>query len=248
MNRSVVRTLILSDWKRHRPLLLMFTVGGALAFLLLQVGGEIPTILGATWFFMALIVLGCLLPPFNVVNERKKQILPFLMSLPISVTQYTTAKLLSTVGMFLVPWVTLVAAAVAFVMGRESIAGWNHSGGDDPVDADVHRVLPDCGSDDGQRVGRVDDGGDGAGELVVWVWLVSAREKHGDKGRDEGRRAGVGAGGGDDSCRRGGGGCRDSGADVLPAIEKEGFRVGARSNAHRSPKNAGEPWIPLTLD
>ena len=121
MNRSVVRTLILSDWKRFRPLLLMFTVGGALAFLLLQVGGEIPTILGATWFFMALIVLGCLLPPFNVVNERKKQVLPFLMSLPISVTQYTTAKLLSTVGMFLVSWVTLVAAAVAFVIGRESL-------------------------------------------------------------------------------------------------------------------------------
>ena len=121
MNRSVVRTLILSDWKRFRPLLLMFIVGGALAFLVLQVGGEIPTVLGTTWFFMALIVLGCLLPPFNVVNERKKQILPFLMSLPISVTQYTTAKLVSTVGMFLVPWVTLVAAALAFIMGRESL-------------------------------------------------------------------------------------------------------------------------------
>ena len=43
------------------------------------------------------------------------------MSLPISVTQYTTAKLVSTVGMFLVPWVTLVVAAVAFVVGRESM-------------------------------------------------------------------------------------------------------------------------------
>jgi ABC-2 type transport system permease protein len=120
MNRSVVRTLILSDWRRHWPLLVIFTVGGALGFVLLQVGGEILSILGATWFFVALIVLGCLLPPSNVVNERKKQILPFLMSLPISVTQYTTAKLLSTVGMFVVPWVTLVAAAVAFIMGRES--------------------------------------------------------------------------------------------------------------------------------
>ena len=76
---------------------------------------------------MALIVLGCMLPPSNVVNERKKQILPFLMSLPISVTQYTTAKLVSTVGMFLVPWVTLVAAAVAFIMGRESYSERDHS-------------------------------------------------------------------------------------------------------------------------
>ena len=119
MNRSVVRTLILSDWRRHGPLLVTFTVGGALAFLLLQVGGEMPAVLGATWFFMSLIVLGCVLPPFNVVNERKKQILPFLMSLPISVRQYTTAKLISTVGMFLVPWVTLVAAVLVFIMGQE---------------------------------------------------------------------------------------------------------------------------------
>jgi hypothetical protein len=125
MKDSVVRTLILSDWKRHRTLLLLFIAGGGIAFGLLQVGGEIPTILGATWFFTALIVLGCMLPPSNVVNERKKHILPFLMSLPISITQYTTAKLVSTVGLYLVPWVTLVVGAVMFIAGRESIPdGW----------------------------------------------------------------------------------------------------------------------------
>ena len=169
MKGSVVRTLILSDWKRHRTVLAAFIVGGGLALALLQIGGELPTILGATWFFMALIVLGCMLPPFNVVNERKKQILPFLMSLPISITQYTTAKLLSTVGMFLVPWVTLVVGAVSSSLARESYSERTDSGGDDSVDADVRGVLRDCGNGDGDRVGRVDDGGDSVDELVVWV-------------------------------------------------------------------------------
>jgi ABC-2 type transport system permease protein len=121
MNASVVRTLILADLNRHRIMILASILGGGVALLLLQIGGEILTILGATWFFVALIVTGCMLPASNVVNERKKQVLPFLMSLPISIAQYTTVKLVSTVGMFLVSWVTLVVGAVSLIAVREEI-------------------------------------------------------------------------------------------------------------------------------
>jgi ABC-type Na+ efflux pump permease subunit len=121
MSASVVRTLILADLNRHRIAILSSILGGGLALLLLQIGGEVPAVLGVTWFFVALIVTGCMLPATNVVNERKKQVLPFLMSLPLSVTQYTTSKLVSTVGMFLLSWVTLVVAAVWFIAARETI-------------------------------------------------------------------------------------------------------------------------------
>jgi ABC-type Na+ efflux pump permease subunit len=113
--------LIISDWQRHRRQILLCIAAGGVALALLEVGGEVTTIAGVTWFFVALIVLGSMLPVSNVVNERKKQILPFLMSLPVSVTQYTTAKLVSTVGMFLVSWVTLVAGAVLFIISRQGI-------------------------------------------------------------------------------------------------------------------------------
>lgn len=115
MKGSVVQALILTDWYRHRLHILLCLVCGGLALALIQVGGELPAIFGATMFFVGLIVLGSMLPVSNVINERKKQTLPFLMSLPLSVTQYTAAKIVSTVGMFLVPWVTLVVAAVSFI-------------------------------------------------------------------------------------------------------------------------------------
>jgi len=115
MKGSVVQALILTDWHRHRLHILLCLVCGGLALALIQVGGELPTIFGATVFFVGLIVLGSMLPVSNVINERKKQTLPFLMSLPLSVTQYTAAKIVSTVGMFLVPWLTLVVAAVSFI-------------------------------------------------------------------------------------------------------------------------------------
>jgi ABC-type Na+ efflux pump permease subunit len=121
MTRSVVQTLILQDLYRHRQVVLFSIVGGVLALGLMQVGGEVPFVLGATWFYCSLIVVGSMLPGLNVVNERKKQTLPFLMSLPLSVFQYSAAKLASTVGIFLIPWAALLISGVAYIAGRSDI-------------------------------------------------------------------------------------------------------------------------------
>ncbi|HET9129358.1 MAG TPA: hypothetical protein VFO86_00335 [Terriglobia bacterium] len=121
MKGSVVRTLILTDWYRHRMFILMSIVSGGLALGLIQVGGEIPFILGTTLFFTGMVVFGCMLPASNVINERKKQTLPFLMSLPLSISQFTAAKIVSTFGIFFIPWLMLVGTAVAFVAGHKDI-------------------------------------------------------------------------------------------------------------------------------
>jgi len=48
--------------------ILMSIVSGGLALGLIQVGGELPFILGTTWFFSGMIVFGCMLPTSNVIN------------------------------------------------------------------------------------------------------------------------------------------------------------------------------------
>ena len=121
MKGSVVQALILADWHRHRVHMLLCLVGGALALGLIQVGGELPAIFGSTWFFISIIVFGCMLPASNVINERKKQTLAFLMSLPLSATQYTMAKIVSTFGIFLVLWLALVVAALSFIASHPFI-------------------------------------------------------------------------------------------------------------------------------
>jgi hypothetical protein len=90
-------------------------IGGAVALAVGQLGGETSMAVGGTWFFVALICAGCMLPVATIVNERKKHNLAFLMSLPISPIQYSTAKLVSTVGIFLVPWLALLIAAVLLI-------------------------------------------------------------------------------------------------------------------------------------
>jgi len=109
---SVVRQMVWKDLQLHRPHIIATLVCGAAALALLLLKHEGSTYFGAVTFFIALILVGCLLAASNILNERKKQTLPFVMSLPISSIQYTTAKLAGTVLMFLIPWLTLVIAAI----------------------------------------------------------------------------------------------------------------------------------------
>jgi hypothetical protein len=118
MSSSVVGHLISKDWRLHRFHVLLSLVGGAAALALFQVKREVPFVLGAVWFFVALIVFACMLPVTNVVNERKKQNLAFVMSLPVSARQYAMSKIASTFGMFLVPWIALVGCAVLLIEAR----------------------------------------------------------------------------------------------------------------------------------
>jgi hypothetical protein len=118
MNGSVVQQLILKDWHLQRVPIYASMAAGAIALAILQHGGETAFVIGSVWFFVSLIVIGCMLPIFAIVNERKKQNLPFVMSLPVSAMEYTTAKLASTVGMFVVPWLTLGIAALLLIQIR----------------------------------------------------------------------------------------------------------------------------------
>jgi ABC-2 type transport system permease protein len=118
MKGPVTLRLVLKDWWLNRTVILLSIIGGVAALGVLLIGGQTPFVLGAVFFFVSMMFCASLLPMSNIVNERKKQTLAFVMSLPISPAQYGTAKLASTFGMFLIPWVTLVAAALYLILER----------------------------------------------------------------------------------------------------------------------------------
>jgi hypothetical protein len=62
-----------------------------------------------------------MLPASAILNERKKQTLAFVMSLPISSVQYSIAKALSTSAMFLIPWLTLLISALVLIETRHAM-------------------------------------------------------------------------------------------------------------------------------
>jgi hypothetical protein len=118
MRGSLVGQLILKDCRLQRGQILFTIAGGAIALAIVEWRGEVPVVVGTVFFFIALILAAHMVPLAGITNERKSKNLAFLMSLPISSIQYTTAKLISTLVMFLVPWLMLVASALLLIEVR----------------------------------------------------------------------------------------------------------------------------------
>ena len=121
MTSSVIGHLILKDWRLNRLLISLSMAVGLIALVIAQYAGEVARVLGSVWFFVSLCVLGSMLPASAILNERKKQTLAFVMSLPLSSVQYAIAKALSTSAMFLVPWLTLLISALILIETRHVI-------------------------------------------------------------------------------------------------------------------------------
>jgi hypothetical protein len=122
MNRSIIGHLILKDWRLNRLLILLTFIAGIAAMIVAQHGEEFVRVVGGIWLFVALCVLASMLPASVLVNERKRQTLAFIMSLPVSAVQYSIAKVASIWALFLVPWLTLLIAALVFIETRHIVA------------------------------------------------------------------------------------------------------------------------------
>lgn len=118
MKTNVMLDLILKDWQLQSRTIVFTLLAGAAALAILFIGGQTPAVIGIGFFFVAMIFCACLLPMQSIVNERKKQTLPFVMSLPISSARYGAAKLVSSVGMFLAVWLVLLGAGLYVILGR----------------------------------------------------------------------------------------------------------------------------------
>jgi ABC-type Na+ efflux pump permease subunit len=110
--------LILKDWQLQGRMIILSIAAGVIALAILLIGGQTPVVIGGAFFFISMMFCACMLPMSSITTERKKQTLPFLMSLPVSSSRYGVAKLLSTFGMFLVPWLTLLVAGMYMILGR----------------------------------------------------------------------------------------------------------------------------------
>lgn len=118
---AMICRLVFKDWYFMRWAIAAYLALGGVALLLVSNGGEGSFYAGCILLFTVLISLGIHLAMLTVVEERTQQTLPFVMSLPISPRDYTVAKVLANLVIFLVPWATMLVGALAVIAGREAI-------------------------------------------------------------------------------------------------------------------------------
>jgi ABC-2 type transport system permease protein len=121
MNVQMVKRLILKDWYFQRWTIVAYLAAGALALTLLGNWGEAWFFAGSVLLITVLIALGIHIAMVTVVQERTDQTLPFVMSLPISPREYTTAKILANLLIFLIPWLALSLGTLAVIAGRAGV-------------------------------------------------------------------------------------------------------------------------------
>ena len=103
MNGLMIKRLVLKDWYLHRLAIGLMTGGILLGMALAAVPGHTAALMGLNLILSLFIALTFYLPLSTVLNERTEKTLPFVMSLPVSPADYTMAKIISNVVLYLLP-------------------------------------------------------------------------------------------------------------------------------------------------
>ena len=123
MTRSIVLRLMIKDWYLSRSLLTIVGILGAVSIASLYLRHGVTSLLGMLLSLSAVMFLGILIPTQTIVNERTQRNLPFVMSLPVSPMQYTTAKILANIVAFLALWLPIMIGMIGTIAGTQVYGG-----------------------------------------------------------------------------------------------------------------------------
>jgi hypothetical protein len=115
---SVAWQLVRKDLYLSRWIVIGSTLAGLLSLAVAPLS-QVALYVGAISFICVLVVLNVFLVMAGVVQEKKDRVLLFVLSLPISTTQYTVAKMVASFTTFFVPWVVLTAASLVTIAASD---------------------------------------------------------------------------------------------------------------------------------
>ncbi|MDA8016126.1 MAG: ABC-2 transporter permease [Thermoanaerobaculia bacterium] len=122
MNHEMIIHLVRKDWTFQRWTLAFYLALGALGLAIIQLAaGESAFFVGSILLIAAVMGVGIHLIMATVVLERKEKNLAFVMSLPVSVMGYTSAKILANLSAFLLPWLALLGSALWLIRSSQGM-------------------------------------------------------------------------------------------------------------------------------
>ena len=126
MNTALIKRLVIKDLRIWRTLILTFLAAGSLGVgLIALLHNRIPQVVFMNLGFSLLVtptaVLGIVLLIQTNVFEKTKATQHFIMSLPVTATDFTLAKLLVNIPVFATAWLASTATAFYFAFGLELV-------------------------------------------------------------------------------------------------------------------------------
>ena len=121
MNTVMIRHLVAKDWGFQRVPIVLAIVITLVSLGLLLANSSGMFYVGAVLLISVVITVGIYLAFMTVINERTEGMLPFIMTLPIGVREYTAAKLVANLVLFLVPWLAAIVGAYLVITTRAAV-------------------------------------------------------------------------------------------------------------------------------
>jgi hypothetical protein len=115
MSHSIVRQLVVKDLRLASPFVVGSLVLGVLSFAV-SPWSAVSFFVGGSALVVALILLNIMLVSASLISERKEKIRVFMLSMPVSTTQYNVAKLLSSLIAYIVPAALLTLGSVILLL------------------------------------------------------------------------------------------------------------------------------------
>lgn len=112
----MVGRLIVKDWQVCQKQLAGFLAGIVLALGLIGTGQPWLAGAGAMLLIVLLVVVGSVTIQTSLLNERKQQTMPFIMSLPVSPMDVYWGKLLANLVIYLVPLLLVGGGMIALIL------------------------------------------------------------------------------------------------------------------------------------
>jgi ABC-2 type transport system permease protein len=121
MNWVMIKHLMHKDWFLNRIPLAGYLVVGAIALVLLSVKNATAFYIGTVLLISIVVIIGIHLVFATVINERKNQTLPFIMSLPITYLEFSLAKIILNLSVFTISWGLLFVGTLLVITSVETI-------------------------------------------------------------------------------------------------------------------------------
>jgi ABC-2 type transport system permease protein len=115
VSQSIVWKLVMKDLRLASPVVAGSLILGILS-LALSPWSAVAFFVGGSALVVALILLNIMLVTSSLMSERKEKIRVFMLSMPVSTTQYNVSKLLSSLIAYLVPAVLLTLGGVVLLL------------------------------------------------------------------------------------------------------------------------------------
>ncbi len=117
----IIKSLILKDIQLNYRALCIYLIISFISLWMLTSTKLGMFNAGAVIILSMVIITGIHMITTTISNERNDQVLPFIMSLPITFLQYTHAKICANLGLFLLYWLLIVSGIMWVIFSQPHV-------------------------------------------------------------------------------------------------------------------------------